>query len=87
MKTCFYLKRDCMKMGKHAKTFHVNKGLAIFISLYTNSAIFKREICGRYFERYLHENYALHTPVFYMKMSNFNIVFHMTRKNGNIFSP
>ena len=40
--------------------------------------IFKIEICGGLFKRYLHENDALHTLSFYMKMNHFNIVFHMT---------
>ena len=45
---------------------------------YTNFAVFKIEICGTLFKRYLHENEALHTPNFYMKMNHFKLVFHMS---------
>ena len=38
----------------------------------------KIEICGTLSKCYLHENEALHTPTFYMKMNQFSIVFHMT---------
>ena len=44
----------------------------------SNFAVFKIEIKGAIFKRYLHENKALHTPTIYMKMNHFDIVFHTT---------
>ena len=41
------------------------------------NAVHKIEICGTLFKTYLHENEALHTPTFYMKMNHFDILFHM----------
>ena len=43
----------------------------------TKFAVFKIKICGTLFKRYLHENDALHTPPFYIKMNKLNIVFYM----------
>ena len=45
---------------------------------YNNFAVFKIEIKAAVFKRYLHENEVLHTPTFYMKMNQFNIVFPIT---------
>ena len=67
-------------MRKHAETFDANKGCSLAIVFYTNFAVFKIEIQGAIVKRYLHENVALQTPTFYMKMNHFDIVFHITRK-------
>ena len=79
IKTRFYLKRGCMKMRKHAETFHANKGYKLaIVFFYTNFTVFKIEIKGTIFKRYLHENEVLHTPTFYIEMNHFDIVFHIT---------
>ena len=67
-------------MCKHAETFYATKywlqnGNCPF---YTNFAVFKIELCGTLFKRYLLNNEALHTPTFYIDMIHFNIFFHLT---------
>ena len=66
-------------MRKHAETFHTNKGCKLAIVIFIPTLpFFKIETCGTPFKRYLHKSRALHTATFYMKISHFNIVFHMT---------
>ena len=52
-------------MWKHAEAFHEYKGykLTIFV-LFTNCAVFKMEICGTLFKRYLNKNEALQIAIF-----------------------
>ena len=38
-------------------------------------AVFKIEILDAIFKGYLHENEALHTPTFYIKMNHFGIIY------------
>ena len=52
----------------------------------TKFPVFKIKICGTLFKRYLHENDALHTPPFYIKMNKLNIVFHMAWEIWQRFS-
>ena len=78
IKTRFYLKRVCIKMRKHAGTFHANRGCNLAIVFCTNFAVFKIEILCAIFKRNLHENVVLQTPTFYMKMNDFGIVFYIT---------
>ena len=69
-------------MREHAATFHANQDYQFAIGIFIpNFAVFKTEICGSIFKRYLHEKEALYTPTFYMKMNHFNIFFHMTVAN------
>ena len=65
-------------MRKYAETFHANKGCSLALVFYTSFPVFKIEIQGTIFKRYLYENVALHTPIFYIKMNHFDIVFHIT---------
>ena len=55
---------------------HVNKGYKL---------VLKIEICGTIFTSYLHENKALHTRTFYMKMNHFNIVFNRAWDKWQLF--
>lgn len=64
-------------MRKHAETLRAYKGCKLAIIFSTNFTAFEIEACGTLFERYLHENEALHTPKFYIITNHFNIVFPM----------
>ena len=70
-----YLKRGCIKMCKHAETFHADTGYKLAI---VNFDVFKIEISDTLMKWYFHENEALLIPTFYMNMNNFNIVFRLT---------
>ena len=61
------------RLHKNAETFHVNKNYRL--AIYVAFAVFKIEICGTLFKRYLHENETLRTSLFYT-MIYFNIIFH-----------
>ena len=65
IKTSFYLKGDCTKMREHAETFHANMGCKM-AHFYASFPVFKKEIKGAIFKRYLHENMSFHTPTFYI---------------------
>ena len=74
-------------MQKHAEMFYANKGYRLAIFFFnTNFSVFKIEVCGTLFKRCLDENEALHTPISYMKMNLFKIVFHITRNKLQRFT-
>ena len=60
---------------KRAKNWHLYR-------FYKNFTVFKIEICGMLFIRYLHTKKAI---VFYTKIGHFNVVFHMTRDKWQWF--
>ena len=80
IKTLLYGKQGCIKMcNMWKRLLLVSRGQQIGNScFYTNLTFFKIENCSALFKRYLHENKALHTSPFYMKLNHFNIAFHMT---------
>ena len=57
-----------MNMWKRSMLQGVQIGNCCF---YSNSAVFKEEICGTLFKRYLHKNEALHTPKLIVKRISF----------------
>lgn len=65
-------------MREHAETFHANKGCKLAIVVFIPTSPLQNEISGTFFKGYLHEDEALYTPIFCMKMNHFNIAFHMT---------
>ena len=74
-------------MQKHVEMFYANKGYRLAIFFFnTNFSVFKIEVCGTLFKRCLDENEALHTPISYMKMNLFKIVFHITRNKVQRFT-
>ena len=50
-------------MCKHAETFQSDKGHKL--AIVANFVVFKKEICGTLFKRYLHQNEAL-TALFFI---------------------
>ena len=60
-------------MWKHSMLARATIGNCHF---YTNFAVFKTKIWGTIFKLYMRENQTLNMN--YMKINNFNIVFHMT---------
>ena len=50
IKTCFYLKRGCMKMRKHAETFHTNKGCKLAIVFLNQFRSFQNRNLGCNFQ-------------------------------------
>ena len=65
----------CIKILKHAETFHANKGYKLEIG---NFAVFKTGFRGTFFKRYLNKYEAWDYPTFYVKMNYLNIIFYMT---------
>ena len=65
-------------MRKHAETSHANKGYKLAIVVFIPICCFHNRHLWYLLKIFLHENEALHTPTFSLKMSHFNIVFHLT---------
>ena len=78
IKARFYLKRGCIKMRKHAETFHANKGCHLATVFLYQFRRFQNRNLGAILKRFFHENVVLQTPTFYMKMNYFDIVFYIT---------
>ena len=62
-------------MRKHEETFHVNKCCKLTIVFFIPFRCFQNRNLGSNFQTYLHENEALHTPTFYMKMITLTLSF------------
>ena len=80
-KTYLSWKRDFTKTRKNTKKLHASRNYKLVIVVFMPTSPFsnkEKKIWGTLFKRYLHENKALNTLTFYMKINHFNIVFRTT---------
>ena len=87
IKTRFCLKRSCIKLRKHAETFHSNKGCNLAIVFLFQFRRFQNRNLGFNFQTLFARKRGLAHPYFLYENESLRHCLMILEKNGNVFSP
>ena len=88
IKMCFYLKRGCIKMHKHAEMLHANKGCILAVVFFRPNLLFSKWKFRVQWPNIIGTKTWPCTPLLFLwKWITSTLSFILFEKNGKVFNP